>query len=309
MNLDSIISSAQDAMEQMRGSIFSLRSITVLISALLIAIIIGRIINFVIRKLIVHVGHKADIEQNIVKADKYRRTETIMVLSIALIKATLTVLAIYFWWLYLHPDQQPTAIIGASALFVVLASATLGPILRDLSAGSAMMAEQWYGVGDHVTFDPFMDLKGVVERVTLRSTKVRGLNGEIIWINNQHIQAVRIAPKGVRTIAVDVFVSDLARGKKLINRVSARLPMGKLMIASPLRIDDIEEISENMWRISAVAQTMPGREWLIEKFAIDMLKEADEKSKHENIIIHGPVTHYADPQVEKRFARAVRNEV
>ena len=290
----------------MTGSIFSIRSITVLISALVVSVIIGRTINYVIRKLIVRIGHKADSEENSDKADRYRRTETVMVLSIALIKATLTVMAIYFWWLYLHPNQQPTAIIGAGALFVVLASATLGPILRDLSAGSAMMAEQWYGVGDHVTFDPFIDLKGVVERVTLRSTKVRGLNGEIIWINNQHINAVRIAPKGVRTIAIEIFVSDLAKGKKLIKSVASRLPKGKLMIASPLRIDETEQLGDNMWRIAAVAQTAPGREWLIENFAINMLKEADENTKNDNIIIHGPVYHFADPQVEKRFARAIR---
>lgn len=306
MDTEKINASIENTLRQMTGTIFSPKSIFILILSLVVALIIGRFIGFLLRKAIKKTGSRADIERDSKKADKYRRRETILVLSIAVIRVSLIVFALYFWWVYLHPNQQPTAIIGASALFVVLASATLGPILRDLSAGSVMMAEQWYGVGDHVTFEPFLDLRGVVERVTLRSTKVRGLNGEIIWLNNQHIQGVRIAPRGVRTIAIDLFVNDLARGKVLISEVSSRLPKGKLMLAAPLKLVESEKLGKDMWRLTAVAQTAPGREWLIENFALAMLKEADESHK-ESVIVHGPVARYADPGAETKFARAVRN--
>ena len=306
METKTVNTSIEQTLQQMAGTIFSLKSIVVLIVSLAVAIVVGKAISFALRRLLKLVAGLADSTTDTKKADIYRRRETILVLSIALIRTLLVVFALYFWWVYLHPNQQPTAIIGASALFVVLASATLGPVLRDLSAGSVMMAEQWYGVGDHVTFEPFLDLKGVVERVTLRSTKVRGLNGEIIWINNQHIQGVRIAPRGVRTIAIDIFVSDLTSGKTLVDDVSSRIPRGKLMLAAPLKVSDTEKLSKGLWRITAVAQTAPGREWLIEKLALEMLKEADDSSK-KSVIVHGPVARYADPNAERRFARAVRN--
>lgn len=306
METNTVNTSVEQTLQQMAGTIFSLKSIVVLIISITIAIIVGKGISFALRKLLKTVAGLADTTTDSKKADVYRRRETILVLSIALIRAVLIVFALYFWWVYLHPNQQPTAIIGASALFVVLASATLGPVLRDLSAGSVMMAEQWYGVGDHVTFEPFLDLKGVVERVTLRSTKVRGLNGEIIWLNNQHIQGVRIAPRGVRTIAIDIFVSDIKQGRTLVDDVSSRIPRGKLMLAAPLKVSDTEKLSKGLWRITTVAQTAPGREWLIEKLALEMLKEADDSSKTP-VIVHGPVARYADPNAEQRFARAVRN--
>ena len=66
-------------------------------------------------------------------------------------------------------------------LAALLLSGILTPLLRDVAAGSAMIAEHWYGVGDLITVD-FPKAKGVVEAVTLRSTKIRGLNGEIIWL-------------------------------------------------------------------------------------------------------------------------------
>ena len=306
METKTVNTSIEQTLQQMAGTIFSLKSIVVLLVSLTMAVIIGKAISLALRRLLKLVAGLADSTTDSRKADMYRRRETILVLSIALIRTVLVVFALYFWWVYLHPNQQPTAIIGASALFVVLASATLGPVLRDLSAGSVMMAEQWYGVGDHVTFEPFLDLKGVVERVTLRSTKVRGLNGEIIWLNNQHIQGVRIAPRGVRTIAIDIFVSNLTSGKTLVDDVSSRIPRGKLMLAAPLKVSDTEKLSKGLWRITAIAQTAPGREWLIEKLALEMLKEADDSSKT-SVIVHGPVARYADPNAERRFARAVRN--
>ncbi len=302
------VEQSENIFRQMAGNVFSLRSITVFLASIGLAIILGRIIAALLRKLSASIGKKADQTLDPDVAERLRRTETILILSIAIIRTFLFVFALYFWWTYLHPNQQPTAVIGASALFIVLASATLGPILRDVSSGSVMMAEQWYGVGDHVTFEPFVNLRGVVERVTLRSTKVRGLSGEVIWINNQHIQAVRISPKALQRIAIDIFVSDVKRAEKMVKDVSKRLPKGKTLVASALQVVETEELTKNMWRVTAVGETTPGREWLIENFAMAMLKEED-KNADEQIIVHGPVARYADPQAEKRFARAVRNKV
>lgn len=81
-------------------------------------------------------------------------------------------------------------------------------MLRDLTAGTAMIAEQWFNVGDYIRVEPFIDVGGVVERATLRSTKLRSLNGEIIWLHNQHIHGIKVTPRGIRTMAVDIFVND-----------------------------------------------------------------------------------------------------
>ena len=270
------------------------------------ALLLGRFIAFILRKIVNAIGTSADRSQNLSTVNRLRRYETMIVLSIAVIRTGLVLFSLYFWWLIDHPYGQPTALIGASALLIVLISASLGPVLRDIASGSAMMAEQWYGVGDHVRIEPFMDMQGVVERVTLRSTRIRGLNGEVIWVNNQAIQGVRIAPKGIRTIALEMFVSDVKAGERLVAATNRRLPTGPLLLVSPLQVVETAEVGEKLWQITAVAETAPGREWLMENSAVELIKSLDaERAKP--VIEHGPLARYADTEADKRFRRTITN--
>lgn len=291
---------------QIGETFFNARSIVVLCLTLLVAIIGGRIIAYVLRRLTNMLGRQADKSENLTEVNRLRRFETLIVLSIAIIRTALIALAIYFWWTFVHPGQQPTALVGASAVFAIVLGGVLGPLLRDLAYGSVMMAEHWFGVGDHVRIEPFGDVQGIVERVTLRSTRIRGINGEIVWINNQNIQAVRITPKGLRTIALELFVSDPDKGADLIEAINQRLPQGPLMVASPLTPMVTTEAGSKLWHITAIGETAPGREWLLEKYAITVAQEIDE-SADKTVLVHEPIARYADSEAERRFARSIQN--
>lgn len=304
--LDNALEQSRQVFERFTDTFFNGRSVLTFIIAITVAIIVGRIIAAIMRRFARAVSRTADKVQDLKEVNRLRRIETLIILMVALIRMILVVLALYFWWIYAHPSQQPTAIIGASALVVIIASATVGPILRDLAYGGVMMAEHWYGVGDHVKVEPFDKLQGVVERVTLRSTRIRGLNGEVIWINNQNIQGVRVLTKGVRTTAIELFVSDLHKGLDLIEQTNLRLPSGPLMVVRPLHIMAKTEVGPNLWHITAVGETAPGREWLLQDYAISLLQEMDEESKHP--IMHtDPIARDADSVAEQRFSRTVQN--
>jgi hypothetical protein len=292
--------------QRITHTLFSAHSMVVLALSIGIAFILGRVIAILLRRAVTIIGKQADKSQNLRTVNRLRRYETFIVLSIAVIKAVLILFALYFWWVYVHPSGQPTALIGASALAVIIVSGALSPALRDLAAGSFMMAEEWYGVGDHIRVEPFNDLQGVVESVSLRSTRIRGLTGEIIWLNNQYIQGVRLAPKGIRPMALEMFVNDLAAGKRLISLTNQRLPIGPLLVVSPLEIISAEEVGESLWHITAVTETAPGREWLIEKSAVDLIKSLDEQSDKQ-VLAHGPLARFADSEAERSFARTISN--
>jgi hypothetical protein len=66
-----------------------------------------------------------------------------------------------------------------------------------------------------------------------------------------------------------------------------------------------QEFAKDLWRITISGQTAPGREWLIEKFVHDALKDADGDRK-QRVIVYGPMVRYADKAAEKRYGRAVR---
>jgi small conductance mechanosensitive channel len=251
------------------------------------------------------VGKTADASTNLSTVNRLRRIETWIVLSIAIVQFVAIILALYFWWVFVHPQGQSTALVGASALLIIVVGGVIGPLLRDFSFGSGMMAEQWFAVGDMVTIEPFA-LRGVVERITLRSTRIRGMNGEVIWVSNQNISSVNITQKGVWTVAIDLFVTDKERAEALLEQVNGLLPSGPSLLVRPLAVvDDANEV-DGVWRLTAIAETAPGREWLIERTAIDLLKNLDEKATKQ-VMVADPTFRFADTDSEQKFARAVRN--
>jgi hypothetical protein len=295
-----------DVLQHVSSTYLNTHSLIILVFSIVVALAAGRLMATFLRKAVAVIGNRADKSQNLYTVNRLRRYETVLVLSIAALRTILVLFAIYFWWAFVHPYGQAPGIIGASALLLVVIGGALGPPLRDISAGSMMMAEHWYGVGDHIKVEPFLDVQGVVERVTLRSTRIRGLNGEIVWVNNQHIQGVALAPKGIRTMALEMFVDNLEAGEELINKTNRRLPTGPLLVTSPLSILASEKVGDELWHITAVGETAPGREWLIEKSAVDLIKWLDEQSK-KPVLAHGPLARYADTDADRRYIRTIKN--
>lgn len=276
-----------------------LRLFLAFLVALLLAYIINRILTFFLNKFASLIAKREKHDTPTERLIHTRRMETLLSIAGAVSRVFVVGICLYIMWRLVNPTSVPIAIIGAGTFFIVLGAATIGPLLRDVTNGVLMIAEKWYNVGDHIVVDPFWDLSGVVEKVNLRSTKLRSLNGEVVWIHNQHIQGVRVTPRGVRTISVDTFVSDLEKGRKLVGRVISTMPTGPTMIATPLIIKE-EEQHGGVWRITAVGQTAPGREWLIEDFAVKALIRSDQRAKTP-VIIHGPIVRYTDALAEKRF--------
>lgn len=244
----------------------------------------------------------------------YRQVETYLSVAVAMVRAVVVAVVAYVMWRILSPAESQkitesgAAAIGAGTFFIVFAGQTLGLILRDITVGASMIIEKWFHVGDFIKVEPFIDVSGVVERMTLRSTKLRSLNGEVVWINNQQIQAVHVTPRGVITMAVDVFVRDQVEGEKEIQKVMNSIPTGATMLARPLRMKEAERWGEDLWRITVVGQTAPGREWLIEQYFVNAIKDIDhgKSDKQEKLLAQEPIARYADPVADRKFKRAVR---
>jgi hypothetical protein len=303
---DKTLQQSSDVFKQITNSLFSGNSLVILLIALVASSVLGKIVSIFLRRLSRSFGRRADAATDLATVNHFRRWETWTILSIAVARVLLVVLGLYFWWAYIHPSNKPSGVIGASAIVVLLLSGVFSPLLRDFAFGGGMMAEHWFGVGDLITIEPFTNIQGVVERITLRSTRIRGLNGEIIWMANQNIAGVRIAQKGVWTMAVELFVTDAKRAQELIEQVNALLPTGPSLLARELSVMTVDQRADDLWHITAIGETAPGRQWLLEKTAVELMQKLDEKSK-KPILLTEPVARYADNDTERQFARAVRN--
>ena len=285
------------------------RSVLILVASIVVAYILSKFLADGIIKIAQMVSARSDKESNEEKLIRLRQVETYLSVTVAVIRAAVVAVVAYVVWRLISPvANSGAAAIGASAFFIVFAGQTLGMVLRDITAGAIMIIEQWFNVGDFVKIEPCINVSGVVERLTLRSTKLRSLSGEIVWIHNQQIQAAHVTPRGVRTLAVDVFVRDKDKGLRTLKEIIKAVPVGPTMLAQPLKMSKPEEWGGALWRITITGQTAPGREWLIENFFVNAIKEVDSsvRNKINRTFVYEPIARYADPVADKKFKRAVR---
>jgi hypothetical protein len=191
-----------------------------------------------------------------------------------------------------------TALAGASFLLILIGFA-IQRVLMDIIAGLAMFIERWYSVGDTIQI-PMHELQGIVEDMSLRHTRLRTLDGEVIHIHNSQIPSVRVLPSGVKDLQLEVFVNDRQQGVEMIEAVSGILPEGPTTFIRRPQIERIDELSESLVRISARAAVAPGREWLVDGFFADLLRERAESG----LIVHGPVTLSVDESAARSYSRA-----
>jgi hypothetical protein len=192
-----------------------------------------------------------------------------------------------------------STVLGVSLLIAIIGFAAQS-VLRDVIAGTMVVAERWFDVGDAITIEPW-GMSGVVEAITLRSVKLRGLGGETMRIHNQHMYGVRVARNGIRPLTIEFYVTDAVKGRELITRVSELLPSGPMhLLSSSLEVEEEQQLG-SLTRLAASGAVPPGREWLLETFAMDLLRELDT----DHVIAHGPVAYLSDTVAAQRFARSV----
>ncbi len=286
------------------------RSLLILISLVALAYILSRFLANGIVKLAQVVAIKSDNISDAEKAIRYRQVETYLSIFVALIRAIVVAITAYIGWRILapHTSSSGAAAIGASAFFIVFAGQTLGMVLRDLTAGAVMIIEGWFHVGDYIKIEPFIDLAGVVERFTLRSTKLRSLSGEVIWVHNQQIQAVHVTKNGTRLYVVDIFTTSPENAKQAIKKVMNAVPSSSALVRNPITLQQAEKWDDDLWHLTVQAKVAPGREWLIENFFVNALKDLDKgRRKADKLFVYEPTARFADPRAEKEFRRAIRS--
>ena len=125
------------------------------------------------------------------------------------------------------------AVVGVSLAAIVASAGVLGVALgfgaqnlvRDVLAGWFILVEDRYGVGD--TIDAGAPAVGTVERVTLRSTRLRDINGTVWHVANGEILRVGNHSQGwsIAAIAVPFALdADIAKVTQVLTAALEGLP-------------------------------------------------------------------------------------
>lgn len=188
---------------------------------------------------------------------------------------------------------------GASFLAVLIGFAAQR-FLIDIMAGFVMFFEGWYTIGTSVVLEP-MKAEGVIEVVSLRATAVRDVNGDLIRIHNSQISAVRVLPDGARRVEIEIYVRDGEAGERMLKKIGEIVPTGPTAFISPPQVRSVEQLDDELYRITATASLAPGRLWLATDLLANLVKE-----RADGLLVHGPVILPVDAQAVSRFARSER---
>src|SRR2546426_11897020 len=141
-------------------------------------------------------------------------------------------------------------------------------LVKDVISGFFILFEDQYGVGDGVKIG---DMSGVVERMTLRATVLRNLEGQVHVIPNGNIQSVTVMTKGWARAVVDVTVphnENLGKVFEVLQRIGTRLAQDwpDRVLEQPT-ILGVEKMDESGVTIRSIVKTPPfkqadvSREW------------------------------------------------
>lgn len=230
-------------------------------------------------------------------ANVKRRETTVAVVRAATSYAAFAV-AIVLSAAQLTGGLDKLSTLAGASFVIILAGFAIQRVLMDVIAGTMMFVERWYAVGDTIAI-PTLELQGVVEDVSLRRTKLRTLDGETIQVSNSQIPAVRVLPEGMKELAIELFVTDRERAERLVLAVQRILPEGPTTFARRPWIEEVNELDERLVRIRLRASVVAGREWLVQGFVSDLLKERAD----DGLIVHGPVVLTVDEQAARSYAR------
>jgi small-conductance mechanosensitive channel len=143
-------------------------------------------------------------------------------------------------------------------------------LVQDILAGLFIITERQYGFADVIRIAPLgteTGVTGTVEELTLRMTRLRTIDGEVVIVPNGQITQVTNLSRDWARAVVDVPVpstADVQRVREILQRVAQEArddeALGPLILDAP-PVVGVESLEVDGVRLSIVARTLPGKQF------------------------------------------------
>lgn len=183
-----------------------------------------------------------------------------------------TIATVAFVWILLLLNLPATAVVP----LVSVVGAGLGfgaqQIVGDVLAGIFIISERQFGVGDVVNVGPLVHvgwIEGKVEEVTLRVTKIRTFDGDLVTIANGSLRQTVNLSRDWSRVLVNVPVardSDLDATIETLNRIGFEIsqdPQWAPLILEQPTVSGVEDIEADTVDVRFVGRTLPAQQWKV----------------------------------------------
>jgi moderate conductance mechanosensitive channel len=150
-------------------------------------------------------------------------------------------------------------------------------LVKDFLSGIFMIMEDQFGVGDIVDVG---EATGIVESITLRSTRIRAVSGTLWHVPNGEIRRVgnmsQLWSRALLDIGV-AYATDVDHASSVMKRVADEMAAEEdwePFFVEPAEVWGVHDLAENEVTIRMVAKVTPAKQWPIERELRGRIKAA-----------------------------------
>jgi moderate conductance mechanosensitive channel len=150
-------------------------------------------------------------------------------------------------------------------------------LVKDFISGIFMLLEDQYGVGDVVDSG---EATGVVEGISLRTTRIRSVDGTLWYVPNGEIRRLGNMSQEWARALLDIGVSyetDVAEASRIISEVAEQMASEDEYVAKFLDAPEVwgvQNLGPDSVDIRLVIKTTPGDQWAIARELRARIKRA-----------------------------------
>lgn len=223
------------------------------------------------------------------RPDKYKsrreeklREETLISISNAAIKVGVVIVGIMLILSELGVDIGPL-LAGAGIAGVALGFGAQS-MVKDYLSGMLIILENQYRVGDVIRINNEDRISGVVERITVRQTVLRDLDGMVHHVPNGEIIIATNMTMEYSSVNLDVGVgydTDFEKLEKIVNEVGTELMKDKNWrekITEAPKFERVDDFADSAIMIKILGKTQPMEQWAVTGELRKRLKKAFDKN-------------------------------
>ncbi len=154
-------------------------------------------------------------------------------------------------------------------------------MVKDFLAGLFILSENQYRVGDVLQVNE--GVAGVVEKISLRATVLRDLEGKVHHIANGNIQIATNMTLGYANVDVNVgigYEADIDRVEKIINKVGEEIFKDEKwegIVLEPAKMLRVDSFDDSSIALKIVCKTAPMEQWNVKSEILRRVKKAFDK--------------------------------
>lgn len=202
------------------------------------------------------------------RADERKRERTLIAIfrAVGAVVIWVTAVITILWQLHVNIAALLT---GAGFVGVLIGFGAQSTV-KDVLAGFFVILENQYRVGDTVTIRVFGgEVKGIIEDITVRITRLRDENGDLHIVQNGSALSITNSSFGFSNVSLDIGVSytaDVNKVQQVIDKVGTDMKKDDewdKRIIEPIHFLRVESFGEKAVQIRIVGKVVAGSQWVV----------------------------------------------